>query len=135
MPAGSPRSSDIEAPYSCQSNRGESAALPFQCQDPNSVTAPGRRSGNHENRLSDPFSEAGAHVGVDGPLRHRMCGAVGPSVRVDNRPQHDAALLGVVVAGTAMHGCALVPNQQIADPPRMVIGKAFLGGVRGEFFD
>src|SRR5580704_19099575 len=62
-------------------------------------------------------------------------GVRGRSVRVDDRAQHDAALLGVVVAGAAVHRRPLVPNQQIADLPGMVIGKAFLRGVRGEFLD
>ena len=52
------------------------------------------------------------------------------SVRVDDRAQHDAALLGMAVAGTAAHRRALVPYQEIADLPRMVIGEAFLRGVR-----
>src|SRR5437764_6484775 len=57
------------------------------------------------------------------------------SVRVDDCAQHDAALLGVIVAGAAVHRRPLVPDQQIADLPGMVIGKAFLRGVRGELLD
>src|SRR5438270_1886266 len=57
------------------------------------------------------------------------------SVRVDDRAQHDAAFFRVVVARTPVHRRLLVPDQQIADLPGMVIGKALLGRVRGELLD
>src|SRR5438270_7783073 len=57
------------------------------------------------------------------------------SVRIDDRAQHDAALLRVIIPGAAVHRRPLVPNQQVADLPGMVIGEAFLRSVRGELLD
>src|SRR5579884_1946583 len=54
---------------------------------------------------------------------------------IDDRAQHDAALLRPIIAGAAMHRRPLVPYDQIADPPGMVIDKAFLRRVRGELLD
>src|SRR5271154_2429225 len=57
------------------------------------------------------------------PRAREEAGKLPPgSVRVDDRAQHDAALLGVVIAGAAVHRRPLVPHQQIADLPGMVIG-------------
>jgi hypothetical protein len=39
------------------------------------------------------------------------------SVRVDDRAQHDAAFLGMIITGAAVHRRPFVPNQQIADLP------------------
>src|SRR6516162_9251694 len=57
------------------------------------------------------------------------------SVRINDGPQHDATLLGMIVARTAVHRRPLVPHQQIADAPRVIVGEAFLRGMRGEIFD
>src|ERR1700740_722451 len=56
-------------------------------------------------------------------------------MRVDDCAQHDATLFGMIIAGAAVHRRSLVPDQEIADLPRMVIGKAFLRGVSRELFD
>src|SRR3984893_4505551 len=76
----------------------------------------------------------GAFIDSLSPLtgRGRVRGGL---VRVDDRAQHDAALLRVIVAGTPVHRRPLVPDQEIADLPGMAIGEAFLGGVRGELLD
>ena len=57
------------------------------------------------------------------------------SVRIDDRAQHDAAFLGAVVAGAAVHRRALVPHQHVADPPAMVVDEAVLRRVLGQFLD
>src|SRR5262249_32072488 len=57
------------------------------------------------------------------------------SGRGDDRAQHDAALLGVVIAGAAVHRRALVPHQQVADLPGMVVGETLLRRMRGEVLD
>src|SRR5580704_11864772 len=53
-------------------------------------------------------------------------------IRVDDRAQHDTTLFRVIVARASMHRRPLVPDQQIAHPPRMVINKALLSRMRGE---
>src|SRR5580765_902966 len=58
-----------------------------------------------------------------------------PSVRIHDRAQHDAALVGPVVAGAAVHRRALVPHQHIADAPAVVVDETLLGGVFAELLD
>src|SRR5256885_14653847 len=57
------------------------------------------------------------------------------SVGVHDRAQHDAALVRPVVARTAVHRRALVPYQDIADAPAVVVDEALLGRMIGELFD
>src|SRR2546423_10384537 len=57
------------------------------------------------------------------------------SVGVYDRAQHDAALVRPVVARTAVHRRALVPDQDIADAPAVVVDEALLGRVIGELLD
>src|SRR5438094_3531133 len=47
-----------------------------------------------------------------------------PSVRVHDRAQHDPALVRPVVAGAAVHRRALVPYEDIADAPAVVVDEA-----------
>src|SRR3989441_5673165 len=55
---------------------------------------------------------------------------------VPNWPdQHDPALVRPVVAGAAVHRRALVPDQDIADAPAVVVDEALLGRVIGELLD
>src|SRR6266404_9722155 len=65
------------------------------------------------------------------------CWIVGrsPSVRVHDRAQHDPARVWPVVAGAAVHCRALVPYEDIADAPAVVIDEALLGRVIGELLD
>src|SRR2546429_4037271 len=58
-----------------------------------------------------------------------------PSVRVHDRAQHDPTLVRPVVAGAAVHRRALVPDQDIADAPAVVVDEALLGRVSGELID
>src|SRR6185436_14274548 len=44
-------------------------------------------------------------------------------------------LVGLVVAGAAVHRRALVPDQDVADAPAVVVDEALLRGVIGEFLD
>src|SRR3989442_2533205 len=57
------------------------------------------------------------------------------SARVHDRAQHDPALVRPVVAGAAVHRRALVPDQDIADAPAVVVDEALLGRVSGELID
>src|SRR5215471_99159 len=57
------------------------------------------------------------------------------SVRVHDRAQHDPALVRPVIAGAAVHRRALVPDQDIADAPTVVVDEALLGRVSGELLD
>src|SRR5439155_7668636 len=97
-------------------------APPPKAKDADRMRQPCPRTPVHY--LPGPYTAGGERAGVRGA-----------SVRVDDRAQHDAALLGVVVARTPVHRRALVPDQEIADLPRMVVGEAFLGGVSGELLD
>src|SRR4051794_13507848 len=54
---------------------------------------------------------------------------------IHDRPQHDAAFLRRVIAGAAVHRCALVPDQQVADLPGMVIDESVLRRMRRQFLD
>src|SRR5579863_4325262 len=56
-------------------------------------------------------------------------------IRIDDGAQHDAALGGVVVAGAAVHRRALVPHDDVADPPGMIIDEAVLRRMRRQFLD
>src|SRR3989441_7643850 len=56
-------------------------------------------------------------------------------VRVHDRAQHDPALVRPVVTGAAVHRRALVPYQDIADAPAVVVDEALLGRVIGELLD
>src|SRR5215470_2124842 len=56
-------------------------------------------------------------------------------VRIHDRAQHDPALVGPVVAGAAVHRRALVPDQDVADAPAVVIDESLLGRVSGELLD
>src|SRR5438094_1018318 len=58
-----------------------------------------------------------------------------PSVRVHDRAQHDPALVRPVVAGAAVHRRALVPYEDIADAPAVVVDEALLGRVVSELLD
>src|SRR5262249_2802644 len=62
------------------------------------------------------------------------CGAHS-SVRVHDCAQHDAALVRPVVAGAAVHRRALVPDQDVADAPAVIVDEAFLRRVGGELLD
>ncbi|TMJ59292.1 MAG: ketopantoate reductase family protein [Alphaproteobacteria bacterium] len=53
----------------------------------------------------------------------------------DDRAQHDAALLRRVIAGAAVHRRPLVPDQQIADLPGMVIDEPLLCRMRRQLLD
>src|ERR1041385_2106703 len=57
------------------------------------------------------------------------------SVRIHDGPQHDAALLWCVVTCTAMHGRPLVPYQEIAGLPGMIVNEAVLRRVRRQLLD
>src|SRR5947209_17726654 len=57
------------------------------------------------------------------------------SARVHDRAQHDPTLVRPVVAGAAVHRRALVPDQDIADAPAVVVDEALLGRVSGELID
>src|SRR5207247_10668461 len=61
--------------------------------------------------------------------------ATAPSVRVHDRAQHDPALVRPVVDGAAVHRRALVPDQDIADAPAVVVDEALLRRVSGELID
>src|SRR5215831_13871541 len=96
-----------------------------------------------------------ARLGRPGPSPATACGALrleraprpaGPQprdglqraqhlVRVHDRAQHDPALVRPVVAGAAVHRRALVPDQDVADPPAVVVDEALLGRVSSELID
>src|SRR5262245_47072175 len=69
------------------------------------------------------------------PERRRPRGALASSVRIHDRTQHDPALVRPVVAGAAVHRRALVPHQDVADAPAVVVDEALLGRVSGELID
>src|SRR5438067_13001113 len=48
------------------------------------------------------------------------------SILIHDGPQHDAALLWGVIACAAMHGRPLVPDQEIADLPGMIVDETIL---------
>src|SRR5262249_29523615 len=87
---------------------------------------------NESCRRAEPgFIPGAASAGVSG-------GASCPpmeSVRVHDRAQHDPALVRPVVAGAAVHRCALVPYQDIPDAPAVVVDEALVGRVSGELLD
>src|SRR5262249_19862313 len=57
------------------------------------------------------------------------------SARIHDRTQHDPALVRPVVAGAAVHRRALVPDQDVADAPAVIVDEALLGRVIRELFD
>src|SRR5438552_16866955 len=58
-----------------------------------------------------------------------------PSVRVHDRAQHDPALVRPVVAGAAVHRRALVPYEDIANAPAVVLDEALPGRVIVKLLD
>src|SRR5438067_9431544 len=54
---------------------------------------------------------------------------------VDDRAQHDAALARRVIAGAAMHRRRLVPHQDVAHLPGVIVNESLLRRMRREFFD
>src|SRR5215470_20353316 len=61
--------------------------------------------------------------------------ATARSIWVHDRAQHDTEFVRPVVAGAAVHRRALVPYQDIADAPAVVVDEALLGRVIGERLD
>src|SRR2546421_12354706 len=55
--------------------------------------------------------------------------------RIHDGAQHDSAFLGRVVAGAAVHRRPLVPDQQVANLPGMVVDEAVLRRMFGEVLD
>src|SRR5499425_1843058 len=65
-----------------------------------------------------------------------MAGPMAPGLaRIHDRAQHDPALVRPIVAGAAVHRRALVPDQDVADAPAVVVDEALLGRVSGELLD
>src|SRR5436309_9821225 len=54
---------------------------------------------------------------------------------VDDGPQHDPALLGSRVAGASMHGRDLVPHEDVAHAPGVVVDELLLRRVVAELLD
>src|SRR6267142_1588723 len=61
--------------------------------------------------------------------------ATRPSEGVDDGPQHDPALLGSRVAGASMHGRDLVPHEDVAHAPVVVVDEPLLRRVVAKLLD
>src|SRR5262249_14186892 len=56
-------------------------------------------------------------------------------IRIHDCAQHDATLLWRVIAGAAMHCRPLVPDQEIAGTPGMIVNKTALRRMRGQLLN
>src|SRR3954467_2601452 len=56
-------------------------------------------------------------------------------IRIDDRAQHNSALIRAVVSGAAVYRRLLVPHQDIADPPGVVVDETVLRRMLGQFLD
>src|SRR5947207_12508193 len=74
------------------------------------------------------MSQKQAQSSSDIPIRPGL-------ILIHDGPHHDAALLWRVIACAAMHGRPLVPDQEIADLPGMIVDETILRRMRRQLLD